>query len=249
MKISILSTRWMLPVFALAMSGFLFQACEEDDGGDPSLTEAEVIRGLKSALEVGTNSAVSILNVEDGYYGDDIVKILLPPEAAPIFDNISSVPGGTELLENTIKSVNRAAEDAAVEATPIFIDAITGITIADGFNILNGADNAATEYLRVNTYSGLQGAFQPKIETSLSKEIILGVSAENAYSSLISTYNTASLGGILFPMVTDNTLSEYTTEKALDGLFVKVADEEKNIRLNPVARINDILTKVFGTLD
>lgn len=227
-----------------------FSSCTQDEidkilSGN-GLTNEEIIEGLKSALSVGTDTSVTILNKLDGYYKDDLVKILLPEDAKAIYDNINKVPGGSILLEETIKSLNRAAEDAAIEAKPIFIDAITGITITDGLSILNGADTAATFYLKDKTFSPLYNAFQPKIDASLSKELVGGISANSAYNNLVSAYNTASLNGILFPKITTNSLSTHVTNKALTGLFIKVADEEKAIRTDPLARVNDILKKVFG---
>jgi len=112
--------------------------------------------------------------------------------------------------------------------------------------ILNGSDTAATAYLRGKTFTALFNAFQPKIDASLGKELVGGVSANSAYSNLVSAYNTASLGGILFPQITSNSLSAHVTDKALGGLFLKVADEEKAIRTDPLARVNDILKKVFA---
>lgn len=239
--------KWITAFAAISM---LFIACTKDEiasvlGGN-DLTEAEVIAGLKDALKVGTDTSVTILHKVDGYYKDEIVKILLPAEAQVVYDNISKVPGGSDLLERTILAMNRAAEDAATEAKPIFVDAITSITIQDGFNILKGSDTAATSYLKGKTFNPLKEAFSPKIGASLSKPLVLGVSAESAYSNLISAYNTASLNGLLFDKVTTNTLSDHVTTMALNGLFVKVADEEKSIRKDPLARVTDILKKVFG---
>ena len=154
------------------------------------------------------------------------------------------------MLDEVTKKINRAAEDAAAEAKPIFVNAITSITISDGLTILHGANNAATNYLKQKTYSALQVAFQPKIATSLNKKIIGGISAESAYSELISKYNlavsAANLTGKNYPKVTTNSLSTYTTQRALDGLFLKVAEEEADIRQNVNARVTDILKKVFG---
>ena len=229
---------------------FAFTSCTQDQIdallSSTGLTNDEIVEGLKSALNVGTDTSVTTLNKLDGYYKDDLVKILLPEEAKAIYSNISKVPGGNVLLEETIKSLNRAAEDAAIEAKPIFINAITGITITDGLGILNGSDTAATAYLRGKTFTALFNAFQPKIDASLGKELVGGVSANSAYSNLVSAYNTASLGGILFPQITSNSLSAHVTDKALGGLFLKVADEEKAIRTDPLARVNDILKKVFA---
>ncbi|MES2689199.1 MAG: DUF4197 domain-containing protein [Bacteroidota bacterium] len=238
-------------LFALFVTTCLFTACTKEDLekilSNPALSNEEIIAGLKSALNVGTDTSVSVLNKQDGYYKDLAVKVLLPPEAQAVYSNISKVPGGDVLLEETVIKLNRAAEDAAAEARPIFIDAITGITIEDGLGILNGDDTAATFYLKGKTFTPLTGAFQPKIQTALDKKIIGNISASSAYDNLIKTYNTASLNGILFDKITTNTLSEHVTRKALDGLFIKVADEEKAIRHDPIARVTDILKKVFGS--
>lgn len=235
------------------MLGFAltFTACDPDENDDTNdgLTNSEIVEGLKAALRIGTDTSVVTLNAVDGYYADEAVKILLPPEAAVIFDKISLIPGGNLLVDNTIKSINRAAEDAAIEAKPIFVDAITNMTISDGVDILFGTDTAATFFLRSNTYTGLEGAFLPKVETSLTKPILLGVSAESSYQSLINTYNGLPGAGLLFNKITENTLSEYTTRRALDGLFLKVSEEEKKIRLNPLHRVTSILEKVFAELD
>jgi hypothetical protein len=150
-------------------------------------------------------------------------------------------------MDQTILAMNRAAEDAASEAKPIFVNAITGMTIADGFTILKGTDSAATTYLRGKTYDSLYQKFQPKIDVSLNKPLVAGVSAQSAYSNLIDAYNTASLGGLLFDKVTTNSLSSHVTTKGLNGLFLKVSDQEKKIRKDPLAQVTDLLKKVFGS--
>ena len=231
----------ILPVFALFTN-----SCEEIDKITAGLTNDEIIEGLKSALNVGTDTSVNTLNAVDGYFKDELVKILLPPEASNLVNNISKVPGLDLLVNEVVKSINRAAEDAAVEAKPIFVDAIKNITITDGLSILNGEDDAATSYLSLNTSSQLTDAFSPKISTSLNKKLVGNVSAESAYSSLINTYNQASLGGVLFKEIETNTLAEHTTKRALEGLFSKVAGEEFKIRNDLSHRVNDILKKVFG---
>jgi hypothetical protein len=121
------------------------------------------------------------------------------------------------------------------------------MSISDAFGILRGADTAATNYLRRTTFTELHGAFQPKISTSLSKPLVFNTSAEKLYTDLVSTYNTASLGGSLFPKITETSLSGYVTGKALDGLFKKIAIEEKLIREDPVHRVTAILKRVFGS--
>ncbi len=226
---------------------FTFISCEEIDAVLPSgLSNEEIISGLKSALEVSTDTSVKILNTVDGYLGDDLVKILLPDEAKVLVDNISKIPGGDLLLENTIKAINRSAEDAASEASDIFKTAISGMSITDGLTILSGTDSAATNFLRINTSQNLFNAFKPKIEASLGKKLIGNVSAESAYADLIAKYNVvakASFG--LLKEIKSYSLSEHTTHKGLHGLFEKVKLEEGNIRNDVAHRVNDILRKVF----
>ncbi|MEZ4722317.1 MAG: DUF4197 domain-containing protein [Flavobacteriales bacterium] len=239
-----------LYVFIIAIGTSLtFQSCEELGIFDQNqfLTNDEIITGLREALMIGTDTAVSKLNAADGFFGDEVVKILLPEEAQPVYDVVKLLP--TNIVENTILSINRAAEDAAKEAGPIFVDAIVDMTIEDGLGILHGNDTAATTYLRSKTQQQLFDAFQPKIEASLSKKLVLNYSAEELYSKLISAYNTASLGGFLFDEISTNSLSEHTTSRALRGLFIKVGDEEKLIRENPAHRVTELLEKVFAEQD
>jgi hypothetical protein len=217
-----------------------------DKASNTSLSNEEVIAGLREALNVGTDTSVTILHKTDGYFRDEAVKILLPPEAQVMYQNLSKVPGLDALMDKTILAMNRAAEDAASEAKPIFVSAIKGITIGDGFTILNGADTSATEYLRSKTYDSLYITFQPKINASLSKPLVANLSAEDTYSQMVDLYNTASLNGLLFDQVTTNSLSEHVTKKGLNGLFLKVADQEKKIRKDPLAQVTDLLKKVFG---
>ncbi|MBN2743655.1 MAG: DUF4197 domain-containing protein [Marinilabiliaceae bacterium] len=241
----------------LFSSAFLFSSCDElsdilGESGD-SLTEAQVVSGLKSALEVGTNSAVSYLGVQDGYYGNDLYKILLPDEASVIVENIGKIPGGESLLNNVILGINRAAEDAAKEAGPIFVKSITSMSIADGWTILNGDNHAATTYLKNTTNSQLVDLYAPKINASLGKDLLgSGITVANTWSQLTSTWNTFanSLVGQVAgyqPVSTD--LGAYLTQKALDGMYLKISVEEEKIREDPLARVNDILQKVFGSLD
>lgn len=229
---------------------FMFVACTQDffnpDSGNGALSNEDVIKGLKEALNVGTDTSVSILHKANGYYADQAVKILLPPEAEVVYEQVNKIPGGSALIENTIVAMNRAAEDAASEAKPIFVNAITGMTIGDGFTILNGPDTAATSYLKDKTFSPLYNAFQPKINASLSKPLVAGLSAEDTYSNLVDAYNTASLNGILFDKISTNSLSDHVTTKGLNGLFLKVSEQEKKIRKDPLAQVTDLLKKVFG---
>lgn len=223
----------------------LFSSCEKIADSN-QLSNEEVIAGLKEALNVAADTSVSILNKQDGYLKDALVKIFLPPEAQVIYSNLAKVPGGQKLLDDVVLSINRSAEMAAKQATPIFISAISSMTIQDGFQILNGADTAATNYLRQKTYISLFDAFKPSIQSVLSKPIVLGMSAEQTYKNLLDAYNLASLGGLLFEQVKTNTLSNYVTDKALNGLFLKVSLQEQKIRKDPIQQVTDLLKKVFG---
>jgi hypothetical protein len=217
------------------------------------LTEAEVVEGLKSALTVASDTAVSIVSKVNGYFLDEAIKIYLPPEADIIVENANNplltAIGLPELIDEMILKMNRTAEDAATEATPIFINAITSMTIQDAFDILNGSDTAATHYLREETYINLKNAFQPKIANSLDKPLVGGVSANETWATLTGLYNGVanSIAGQLAGLTPVNTaLDEHVTIKALNGLFTKVGEEEKDIRTDPLARVTDILKRVFG---
>jgi len=220
--------------------------------GNVPLTEAEVISGLKEALTTGAKNAAERLAKENGYYGDDLIKILLPDEAKVIIDNISRIPGGDKLVEDVIIRINRAAEDAAKEVAPIFIGSVTQMTIKDAFGILNGSDNAATNYLRNTTYSELYGLYKPKIQTSTEKKIIGNISTKESWNTLVSKWNSVanSVPGRLANLKPVNTdLDDFLTNKALSGMFLKVEAEELKIRKDISARVSPLLQRVFGSLD
>ncbi len=218
------------------------------DGQRP-LTEAEVIRGLRQALTIGADSAATRLAVRDGYYLDNAVRINLPPEASVITENLSYIPGGSALVEDVVLRINRAAEDAAREAAPIFARAVSQMTIQDGFAILRGDDDAATQYLKNNTYTALYQLYQPKIRASAETPIVGNISTIDAWNTLTGRWNTVAnsavgrLGGL---ETVDVELDAYLTERALDGLFLKLAEQEQKIRHDPVARVTDLLRRVFG---
>jgi len=216
------------------------------------ISNEENISGLKSSLNIGIEQAVKNLGVEDGFFNDAALKLLLPPEAKPIIDNIRLIPGGQDLVDKAVLSLNRSAEDAVNEATPIFKTAIKNMSITDAVGILFGGNNAATEYLRKNTYTQLKTAFTPKVKSSLSKSLVANVSTTDTWNTLSSGYNSVAKTqvGMIAGMKTVNVnLENYVTEKALDALFLKVAAEEKAIRTDPVARISILLQRVFGQLD
>jgi hypothetical protein len=235
----------------------LLTACAElltmvQTSGPAPLTENEVISGLKEALITGAKNSSQILSAENGYYGDLAVKILLPDEAKVIVDNISKIPGGNKLVDDVVLRINRAAEDAAKEAAPVFINSITQMTVQDAFNILRGADNAATSYLRNTTYNELYALYKPKIQASTDKDIVGTVSTTDSWNALTGKWNTLanSVAGKVADLKPVNTdLNDYLTNKALNGIFLKVEAEELKIRKDVSARISPILQRVFGSLD
>ena len=220
--------------------------------GSIPLTEEDVVSGLKEALALGSRSSAERLSMENGYYGDAAIKILLPDEAKTIIDNISKIPGGEQLVEDVILRINRAAEDAAKEVAPIFVNSITQMTIRDAFNILKGADNAATSYLRSTTYNELYSLYKPKIQSSTEKKIIGSVSTKDSWVTLTGKWNSVanSVAGRLAGLNPVNTdLDDFLTTKALNGMFSKVAIEELRIRKEVSARVTPLLKRVFGSLD
>jgi len=236
----------------LAGCAELLNIIQSSVGGPLPLTESEVVSGLKEALTTGAKNAAGKLAVENGYYGDAVLKILLPPEADIIVDNISRIPGGEQLLEDVVLRINRAAEDAAKEVAPIFVNSVTSMTIQDAFGILNGADNAATVYLKNTTYNELYNLYKPKIQVSTEKKIVGNISTKNSWETLTSKWNSVanSVAGKLAGLKPVNTnLDDYLTTKALSGVFLRVEQEEMKIRKEVSARISPLLQRVFGSLD
>lgn len=246
----------------------IFNSCEtlkqvaKDYDLDPTqsgqLTEREVIQGLKSALEVGTKAGVDQLAAANGYLRDEAVKILLPSELQSALSQLKSTSAGRKVYDELIKdieedmvvSLNRAAEKAVVKAKPIFVNAITSMTVQDGFDILSGSDNAATSYLRNKTFNQLVIAFKPDIKNVLDDPIVYNKSSEQLYSSFVKTYNEVERKDIINALnlspINEKDLASFVTERALDGIFQKIALKEEDIRENPSARVNDILKKVFA---
>jgi len=204
-------------------------------GSKSSLSNDDIISGLKEALSVGTNQSAQKLSSVDGFFKDAAIKILMPEEAKKVESKLRALGMGKQ-VDNAILSMNRAAEEAAKEAAPIFINAIRGITIQDGLGILRGGDFAATEYLKGRTTASLTEAFRPIIEAALEK-----VNATKHWNTVFSTYNKFSSDKV------NTDLAAYVTEKALAGIFYQVSLEEQKIRKDPLARTSDILKKVFGS--
>ncbi|MGQ8335015.1 DUF4197 domain-containing protein [Sunxiuqinia sp. A32] len=246
--------KFKLSIFALVLT--LFASCAEMqqlaktiyDEQQP-LSQSEIIAGLKQALVVGTDSSVAKLSVVDGYLKDEAVKISLPPEADAITNNLSKLPGGQALVDKVITNINHAASDAAKEAAPIIINSIKSMTIQDAAGILTGGDYAATEYLKKTNYDALANLYAPKIKVSLEKKLVGNISAQQSWDEMTGKWNQVAgsfVGQIANLEKVETDLSAYLTQKALDGLFLKIAEAEKDIRQDPAARVTDLLKRVFG---
>jgi len=269
-------------ILFLTSCDFLNDAIEEQEN------TIDIAEGLKEALRVGTDTATSKLAILDGYLRDEAVKILLPDELEAQITSLKAVelnvfglgtitgdqiyntgipllniPSLADKEDELILGLNRAAEEAAKEAGPIFFDAIRGITISDAENILFGSDTAATTYLIDNTYQSLYSTFEPKVNNAVNTVTIGNRTVEELYGNFVSEYNdilntsipisileTQTLGSVAgINTISESDISAYATGRGLDGLFLKVQDEEANIRNNVNARVTSILEEVFGLLD
>ncbi|RIH65386.1 DUF4197 domain-containing protein [Mariniphaga sediminis] len=239
-------------LFIFSSCAELVQIAQQTLDEERPLTQSEIAGGLKEALIVGTGKSVDILGITDGYYKDEMVKILLPPEAEIITKNIGKVPGGEKLLEDVLLRINRAAENAASEAKPIFVNSIRSMTISDAVGILKGENNEATQYLHRTAYNNLFDLYRPKIQASLDKKLVGNVSTSQSWNTLVGKWNELAgsvLGQVAGLKPVDVSLDEYLTGKALDGLFLKIEAEEQKIRENPAARVTGLLKRVFGSVD
>lgn len=226
----------ILPLFFSFSSCDVLQEVAKEVLAEP--TAEEIGKALKEALSKGIGKGVDVLSQRDGYF-KSVYKILLPDDVRKVTDKLKAVPGFTNLENELLEKMNRGAEDAAKEAGPIFLNAIKQLTFQDALNILMGADNSATQFLNRTTNTQLYEKFNPKIVASLEK-----IGANSLWKKAADTYNK-------IPLVTkiNNDLDDYVTKKALDGLFGKVAEEEKNIRRNKGARTTELLKKVFAKQD
>jgi hypothetical protein len=199
------------------------------------LSNADITKGLKEALRVGSDNASQKASKTDGYYKNTQIRIPFPQDARDMKSTLVKL-GMKKQVENFERQLNRAAEDAAKKAAPIFLAAITSITINDGLTILRGKNDEATQYLKRSTTQQLSKEFRPVIQASLKK-----VEITKYWNPLFTKYNK-------LPMVkkVNPSLDDFVTQKAIEGLFKLVAEEEGKIRKDPAARINDILKKVFG---
>lgn len=219
------------------LPGSLKEAVGKVAGGG-SLTNDEVIAGLKEALVKGADQSVLKGSALDGFWKNDLIRIPFPPEAEKMKSTLNNI-GMSKQVEEFELTMNRAAEDAAKEALPILREAVTGMSVGDGFAILKGGDNAATNYLTEKTSASLREKFTPIVANSTQK-----VALTNYWTPLASSYNKA--GRLTGAKAVDPDLDAYVTQKAIDGLFLLIAQEEKKIRQDPMARTSDLLKKVFG---
>lgn len=199
------------------------------------LSSDDIVAGLKDALNKGTQKSTEKLSAVDGFFKDAAVKVLFPPEAAKMEKTLRNAGFGPQ-VDKAILDINRAAEDAAKSAAPIFLNAIRNMTVTDGLNILRGSDTSATSYLRRSTSAQLYAAFLPVIKSSLDK-----TGATKSWNTVVGTYNK-----IPFQKKINPDLPSYVTDKALYGVFFYVAMEEKQIRANPAGQADELLKKVFG---
>ncbi len=204
------------------------------------LTNEEVISGLKEALNVGIKNAVNLSSVTDGFLKNDMIRLPFPPDAIKVREKAINF-GLSKQVTTFEETLNRAAEEATKKALPIFVNAIKNMSVSDGFSILKGGDGAATKFLKNQTSNQLVIAFAPVVKEATTK-----VQLTAYWNPIITRYNSAmTLSG---GQKLDPDLDAYITQKAIDGLFYLVEMEENKIRKDPLARVSDILVKVFGSL-
>ena len=198
----------------------------------------DISGGLKEALNNGISNQVTKLTATDGFFRNEAVKILLPEELRKVDATLRKI-GMSKLADDGLRAINRTAEDAVKEATPIFVDAVRNMSFVDAKNILMGNDSAATSYLQNSTSTALYSKFNPVIKNSYAK-----VGADKIWANIITKYNTIPLVTKVNPDLTD-----YTTNKAMEGVFKMIAVEEKDIRNNFAARTSNLLKQVFAIQD
>jgi hypothetical protein len=227
-----------LVAFGLFGCAEMQQVLDQLPQGTGVLSQAEIGNGLKEALNNGITKQVSKLTATDGFFKNEAVKILLPEELQIVDKKLRQIGMG-KLADEGLKVINRAAEDAVKEATPIFVDAVKQMTFTDAKNILMGNESSATTYLQNTTSTALYTKFNPEIKKSYTK-----VGADKVWKEIITKYNSIPLVKKVNPDLTD-----YTTNKAMEGVFKMIAVEEKNIRTNLASRSSDLLRKVFALQD
>lgn len=204
--------------------------------GASGITQSEAGNAIKEALSKGVANGIASLNKTDGFFGSEVYKLLLPPDAVKIGNTLRSIGLGNQ-VDNAILSINRAAESAVGKAAPIFVDAIREMSITDALKLVSGSNNAATEYFKEKTTDKLKAAFSPAVKSSLDS-----TSATKYYGDIVTAYN--KLPTTMNKVNPD--LQDYVTGMAVNALFDQISKEEANIRANPAARTSDLLKKVFS---
>ncbi len=228
----------LILIFQLTACGELQQVVNQLPQGQQSIGNAEIGSGLRQALNLGIEKQVTKLTQTDGFFKNELVKIMLPEELQKVDKTLRDIGLG-KLADEGLKVLNRAAEDAVGEATPIFVNAVKGITFNDAKTILLGNDNAATQYLTSATQKQLYDKFNPVIKNSFEK-----VGADKIWENLITKYNNIPFTNNVNPDLTD-----YVTNEALSGVYTMIAVEEKEIRNKASSRTTDLLRRVFGLQD
>jgi hypothetical protein len=244
MVLSVCMSTFFISVNAQGLKGLIKNIKNDTSSTNPlksilktntnSLTNDELIGGLKEALQTGATKSSAKLSAVDGYFANAALKIMMPAEAKKVESTLRNF-GMSKQVDELILTMNRGAENAAKEIAPIFIDAVKQMSIKDGWSILKGSDTAATQYLRNSTTSALTEKFRPVIDKALSQ-----LNAAKYWDRVFSSYNQFSREKV------NTDLTAYVTEKALAGVFYQIALEEKDIRKNPAARTTDLLKKVFS---
>jgi hypothetical protein len=231
---------WVIGFACLAEAGIFDDIMKELPGAKSGVSQPDpdqktTVSGLKEALAIGTENAVRTVSKPDGYLSNQMVKILLPDNIQKVADMAAKL-GFQEQVDNFILSMNRAAEAAAPQATALFVDAIKTISFEDARKILQGGDTAATQYFKDKTSKKLYDQFKPVVISNMNK-----VGVTKAYKDMMAPYES-------LPLVPKESidLDHYVTDKALEGLFLMVGQEERKIRTNPAARVTDLLKAVFG---
>lgn len=233
--------RKLMLLSLLMVGSFTLNSCNELQQVLANASQSggiNIAAGLKQALELGVSAGVDMLSQNEGYFKDEAVRILLPEELQKVDKTLRSIGLGS-LADEGLKVINKAAENAVTQAKPIFLTAIKNMTFTDAMNILKGNNTAATTYLKNTTLSALEEAFAPKIQESLST-----VGADKIWENIINKYNQIPL---VKPV--EANLTKYVTTQAINGLFVKVGDKEREIRTNIASRTTPLLQSVFAMQD
>ncbi|UJP66271.1 DUF4197 domain-containing protein [Mongoliitalea daihaiensis] len=236
-----------LQIIKLSLLCFFFVGCTASDlnkvlqglGTGGPLTQQEVSSGLKEALVQGITNGATMASRQDGFWGNELIRIMLPEDARRVENTLRQIGLGAE-VDRALLSINRGAENAARQAVPIFANAIRQLTIQDAFALLSGQQDAATQFLKRTTEAQLVELFQPEIQKSLNE-----VGATRFYSDLANAYNAIPLTN----RRVNPDLNAYVTQQAIDGLFTLVAQEEAKIRQDPMQRTTALMRRVFGSQD